>query len=287
MMDKTTYFYPNKMLRMGNQMLDLSTPAIMGILNVTPDSFFDGGKYLKIDAILMQTERMLNEGADIIDIGGMSTRPGAESVPVDEELSRVIPAIEAIKKQFPTAKLSVDTVHAVVAEAAIAAGAGMINDVSAGNLDTAIIDVAISKGVPYVLMHMQGTPQNMQIEPSYQHVTTEVFDFLLQTTKTLESKGLSDIIIDPGFGFGKTLEHNYALAANLEQFKLIGKPILVGISRKSMICKLLKVNPEHALNGTTALNTILLLKGADILRVHDIKEAAETRAIVNALQPRF
>jgi dihydropteroate synthase len=284
MMDKTTYFYPNKMLRMGNQMLDLSTPAIMGILNVTPDSFFDGGKYLKIDAILMQTERMLNEGADIIDIGGMSTRPGAESVPVDEELSRVIPAIEAIKKQFPTTKLSVDTVHAMVAEAAVAAGAGMINDVSAGNLDTAIIDVAISKGVPYVLMHMQGTPLNMQIEPSYKQVTAEVFDFLLQTAKTLHNKGLNDIIIDPGFGFGKTLEHNYSLAANLEQLKMIGKPILVGISRKSMICKLLKVNPEQALNGSSALHALLLLKGADILRVHDVKEAAEVRMVVNAMK---
>jgi len=283
-MDKTTYFYPNKMLRMGNEILDLSTPAIMGILNVTPDSFYDGGNYAQIDAMLMQTERMLKQGADIIDIGGMSTRPGAAIVTVQEELNRVIPAIEAIKTHFPTAKLSVDTVHAIVAENAIAAGAGMINDVSAGNLDTAIIDIAISKSVPYVLMHMQGTPQNMQFAPSYQNVTTEVFDFLLHTTKTLEAKGLNQIIIDPGFGFGKTLAHNYSLAANLEQFKIIGKPILVGISRKSMICKLLKVNPEHALNGSTALHALLLLKGADILRVHDVKEAVEVREVVKALQ---
>jgi len=284
MMDKTTYFYPNKMLRMGNEILDLSTPAIMGILNVTPDSFYDGGNYAQIDAMLMQTERMLKQGADIIDIGGMSTRPGAAIVTVQEELNRVIPAIEAIKTHFPTAKLSVDTVHAIVAENAIAAGAGMINDVSAGNLDTAIIDIAISKSVPYVLMHMQGTPQNMQFAPSYQNVTIEVFDFLLHTTKTLEAKGLNQIIIDPGFGFGKTLAHNYSLAANLEQFKIIGKPILVGISRKSMICKLLKVNPEHALNGSTALHALLLLKGADILRVHDVKEAVEVREVVKALQ---
>ena len=212
-MDKTTYFYPNKILRTGNGLLDLSTPAIMGILNVTPDSFYDGGKYSDVDAALRQTELMLRDGADIIDIGGMSTRPGAEMIAQELELSRVLPVVTAIKKQFGDVKMSIDTIYAATAAAAIDEGVAIINDVSAGASDAAIIDVAIQKQVPYVLMHMQGTPKQMQEHPQYDDVVKTVFDFLLQQCSELEKKGLDNVIIDPGFGFGKTLEHNYALAA--------------------------------------------------------------------------
>lgn len=283
-MDKTTYFYPNKTLRTGNGLLDLSTPAIMGILNVTPDSFFDGGKFLGEESALRQAEHLILQGADIVDIGGMSTRPGAVGIGAEEEMQRVLPVVTAIHTQFPDVHISIDTVYATTAKAAIEAGAGIINDISAGKMDSEIIDVAKANKVPYILMHMQGQPDNMQVDPVYADVVKQVFDFLLQQTIELDKSGLQDIIIDPGFGFGKTLEQNYALAAKLEQFKLIGKPVLVGISRKSMICKLLKVNPDKALNGSTALHSILLLKGADILRVHDVKEAVELRKIVQALK---
>ena len=283
-MDKTTYFYPNKTLRTGNGLLDLSTPAIMGILNVTPDSFFDGGKFLGGESALRQAEHLILQGADIVDIGGMSTRPGAVVIGAEEEMERVLPIVTAIHTQFPDVHISIDTVYATTAKAAIEAGAGIINDVSAGKIDAGIIDVAKAYQVPYILMHMQGQPDTMQVDPVYSDVVKEVFDFLLEQTIELDKTGLQDIIIDPGFGFGKTLEQNYALAAKLEQFKLIGKPVLVGISRKSMICKLLKVNPDKALNGSTALHSIMLLKGADILRVHDVKEAVELRKIVQALK---
>lgn len=283
-MDKTTYFYPNKTLRTGNGLLDLSTPAIMGILNVTPDSFFDGGKFLGEESALRQAEHLILQGADIVDIGGMSTRPGAVVIGAEEEMQRVLPVVTAIHTQFPDVHISIDTVYATTAKAAIEAGAGIINDISAAKMDAGIMDVAKAYKVPYILMHMQGQPDNMQVDPVYSDVVKEVFDFLLQQTIELDKSGLQDVIIDPGFGFGKTLEQNYALAAKLEQFKLIGKPVLVGISRKSMICKLLKVNPDKALNGSTALHSILLLKGADILRVHDVKEAVELRKIVQALK---
>ena len=271
-------------MRTGNGLLDLSTPAIMGILNVTPDSFFDGGKFEGVDAALAQTETMLEEGADIIDIGGMSSRPGASIISADEEMSRVLPVIDAIHKRFADVILSIDTIYSQTAAAAIDAGAGIINDISAAALDANIIQVAIDKKVPYILMHMQGKPQDMQTAPVYDNVVQEVFQFLLTTTRSLEAKGLYDVVIDPGFGFGKTLEHNYQLAAHLDQIAMIGKPVLVGISRKSMICKLLQVNPEHALTGSTALHSILLLKGADILRVHDVKEAVAVRKVVQALK---
>lgn len=283
-MDKTTYFYPNKTLRTGNGLLDLSTPAIMGILNVTPDSFFDGGKFLGGESALRQAEHLILQGADIVDVGGMSTRPGAVVIGAEEEMERVLPIVTAINTQFPDVHISIDTVYATTAKAAIEAGAGIINDVSAGKIDAGIIDVAKAYQVPYILMHMQGQPDTMQVDPVYSDVVKEVFDFLLEQTIELDKTGLQDIIIDPGFGFGKTLEQNYALAAKLEQFKLIGKPVLVGISRKSMICKLLKVTPDKALNGSTALHSILLLKGADILRVHDVKEAVELRKVVQALK---
>lgn len=283
-MSKTTYFYPNKTLKLGGRILDLSTPKVMGILNLTPDSFFDGGKYNSIDSALFQADKMIREGADILDLGGMSTRPGALAVTMEEELKRVIPVINAIEKKFGSIPLSIDTVHAKVAEEAINAGAGLINDISAGRFDEAIIEMAARYQVPYVLMHMQGTPGDMQQAPVYKNATEEIFEFLLNKSLELKSKNIHQIIIDPGFGFGKSVEHNYELIRNFEVFSKIGAPLLVGISRKSLICKLLKLNPEQALNGTTALHAVLLMKGADILRVHDVKEAIETTKIISQLQ---
>ena len=282
-MDKTTYFYPNKTLRLGNSLLDLSTPAVMGILNVTPDSFFDGGNYSEIDAALRHAELLISEGADIIDIGGMSTKPGAKSITPEEELLRVIPIIDVIRKKFEDIPISIDTIYGKVARESLNAGANMINDVSAGNFDREILMVAAETKVPYVLMHMQGKPETMQVEPHYTDVIKEVFDFFITKMQTLNALGINDIIIDPGFGFGKTTEHNYLLAKNLDVIKQTGMPVMVGISRKSMVCKVLKVNPEKALNGSTALHAILLLKGADILRVHDVKEAKEVIKIVSQL----
>ncbi len=284
-MSKTTYFYPNKTLRLGGSLLDLSTPKLMGILNLTPDSFYDGGKFNQTDTALHQAEKMLGDGASILDLGGMSTRPGAAVVAIDEELRRVIPVIRALRDGFGSVPLSVDTVHAKVAEEAIQAGASMINDISAGKFDPELMQIAAKYQVPYVLMHMQGTPADMQAQPAYKNVTEEVFAFLLNKCIELKSKNIHEIILDPGFGFGKSVEHNYSLIKDLELFHQIGFPLMVGISRKSLICKVLKVNPEHALNGSTVLHTVLLLKGANILRVHDVKEAMEVIKIISQLNP--
>jgi dihydropteroate synthase len=280
---KSTYFYPHKTLKLGDQLLDLSTPKVMGILNITPDSFYDGGKFTNTDDALRQAEKMMQQGAAILDIGGMSSRPGAEILDAEEELRRVIPVLDAVKKNFPV-PVSIDTVYAKTAEETIAHGADMINDISAGRIDEKIISVCIRHKKPYVLMHMQGMPENMQQNPTYKNVTEEVFNFLLQKCRELSLQGLLEIIIDPGFGFGKTVEQNYELANHLETFQLLGFPVLAGISKKSMICKVLKVNPEKALNGTTALHAILLVKGANILRVHDVKEAREVIEIVKKLK---
>lgn len=282
-MDKTTYFYPNKTLRLGDKHLDLSTPAIMGILNVTPDSFFDGGNYSKIDAALKQTETMLKEGAAIIDIGGMSTKPGAEIISPDEELNRVLPVLDALLRAFGDISISIDTVHSTVAKHAIEHGAVLINDVSAGTIDNNILQIATQYQVPYILMHMQGKPETMQQSPQYENVVEEVFNFFTLKVKELKKMGINQCIIDPGFGFGKTLKHNYLLVQHLDIFQKIGLPLMVGISRKSLICKLLRVKPENALNGTTALHAVLLLKGANILRVHDVAEASEVIQIVGEL----
>lgn len=282
-MSKTTYFYPNKTLRLGGNLLDLSTPKVMGILNLTPDSFFDGGKFDSVDAALMQADKMISEGADLLDLGGMSTRPGAEMIDVNEELRRVIPVVQAVQIRFPAIPLSIDTVHGKVAEEAIHSGVSMINDISAGSFDASIIEIAAKYQVPYVLMHMQGSPGDMQLAPSYKNIAEEVFEFLLKGCQDLKSKNINQIIIDPGFGFGKSLEHNYELIRNFDLLHQIGFPVMIGISRKSIICKLLKVHPENALNGSTSLHTILLLKGANILRVHDVKEAVETIKIVSQL----
>ncbi|MBI3500808.1 MAG: dihydropteroate synthase [Bacteroidetes bacterium] len=263
----------------------------MGILNVTPDSFFDGGKFTNEKNILLRTEEIISEGGDIIDIGGVSTRPNAPDVSEEEELKRLIPAIKLVRKKFPSAIISADTFRSKVAEEAINAGADMINDISGGSVivsgakqSHSMFETIAKLKVPYVLMHIQGTPQMMQKNPHYKNVVKEVKKYFSEKISRLQKIGVTQIIIDPGFGFGKNLEHNYTLLKNLSEFKSFGLPILVGISRKGMIQKVLGINPEEALNGTTAANTIALMNGANILRVHDVKEAKEAVKIFNFTQ---
>ena len=256
----------------------------MGILNVTPDSFYDGGKYQGLDGQLHQVEKMLKEGATFIDIGGMSSRPGAGIIDEKEELERVLPAIEKINKTFPEAILSIDTLRSYVAKQAIEAGASIINDISAGRIDPQMYETVAELGTPYILMHMQGTPQQMQQNPTYKNVALEILDFFIAEIGKLRSLGVKDIIVDPGFGFGKTVDHNYELLQKMHVFKMLEVPILAGISRKSMICKVLKVSPTNALNGTTALHVIALQQGAKILRAHDVKEAMECIRLFGILE---
>ena len=272
--------YPTMTINCKGRLLDLSTPLVMGILNLTPDSFHDGGKYGDIDAILHHTEQMLTEGADIIDIGGMSSKPGSKIIAIEEELARVIGPIKSIHEHFPSAILSIDTVHAEVAQQAVESGVSIVNDISAGTLDEEMIPTVARLGTPYIIMHMQGTPETMQDSPLYANVVTEVMDQLTERVKTCRLAGIKDIIIDPGFGFGKTNEHNFQLLKGLSLFKILGCPMLVGLSRKSMITKTLGIKNADALNGTTVLNTIALLNGANILRVHDVKEAKEVVRLV-------
>lgn len=247
----------------------------MGILNATPDSFYNQGRDSDTDSLLRNAERMLADGATILDIGGASTKPGSELITAEEELQRVIPVIEAIIKRFPEAWLSVDTYNAPVAKASVEAGASIINDVSSGRIDQSMLETVAALHVPYIAMHMQGVPATMQQKPHYDNVTMEVLDNLRNTCDTSTSLGITDIIIDPGFGFGKTLEHNYELLRNMHTLRMLGKPILAGLSRKGMIWRALGTSPEEALNGTTALNMLALVQGANILRVHDVKEAVE------------
>jgi len=258
------------------QLLNLSRPVVMGILNVTPDSFYDGGKYAEIATILQQAEKMLREGAALLDIGGASSRPGAVEVSEAEEMQRMVPGVEAILKEFPNALISVDTWRSSVARAAVDAGACIVNDISASSLDPKMFETVANLEVPYILMHMQGSPKTMQQNPHYEEVVTDVLDFFIQKTAVLRGLGVKDIVLDPGFGFGKTVEHNYALLKNLHVFQnVLGLPVLAGISRKSMICKPLVIKPAAALNGTTALHMVALQQGANILRAHDVREAVE------------
>ncbi|MEM1124171.1 MAG: dihydropteroate synthase [Bacteroidota bacterium] len=267
---------PHLTLNCNGQLLSLEEPIVMGILNVTPDSFYDGGRYQDNSAILRQAEKMLAEGAKIIDIGGMSSRPGAAIIDVAEELQRVVAPIKVIHQTFPDAIISIDTVRAEVAQAAVAVGASIINDISAGKIDPDFYQTVADLGVPYVLMHMQGKPATMQEQPKYADISLEVLDFFIKEVGKLRALGLKDIILDPGFGFGKTIDHNYQLLNHIHAFQILDLPILAGISRKSMIHKFLGITPETALNGTTALNMVALQQGAKILRVHDVKEAVET-----------
>ncbi len=261
--------------------LTIDKPLVMGIINITPDSFYKGSRVEGTDAVLQQAEQMLKDGATILDIGGQSTRPGSERVSDVEELKRVIDPVSVIHKHFPQAYISIDTYHASVAKEAVAAGACIVNDISAGSIDEAMIETVAAMQVPYVLMHMKGTPQTMQQHTNYDDVTKEVLDFFISKKSELEKSGLSDIIIDPGFGFGKTNLQNFELLRNLPVFKMLNCPLLLGISRKSSIYKTLGISPEEALNGSTVLNTIGLLNGAMILRVHDVKEATEAIKLVD------
>ena len=284
-MDTKDTFFSNKYnMNCEGKLIDLSTPKIMGVLNVTPDSFFDGGQNNSISTALKQVEKMMNEGATFIDVGGYSSRPNASDVSIENEIRRTSPIISSIKKQFPSALISIDTFRSEVAKEAINSGACIINDISAGKLDDKMFEFIANVKKPYIVMHMRGNPQNMQSKTSYSNVANEVIKELSQTTKTLALKGVNDVIIDPGFGFSKTLNQNYMLLNNLESLQILERPILVGVSRKSMIYNLLKNKPENALNGTTAINTIALLKGANILRVHDVKEAFEITQIINAMK---
>ncbi len=267
------------------RLLDISQPLVMGILNVTPDSFFDGGRYTLETNLLQQAERMLREGATLLDIGGASSRPGAVEVSEEEELARVIPVIAALSRHFPEAIFSVDTFRARVARESIAAGAALVNDISAGREDAALYATVADLQVPYILMHRQGDAQTMQLNPVYTDVVTEVLDFFIAEVSQLRALGVKDIVLDPGFGFGKTVAHNFQLLKNLHVFEsVLGLPVLAGISRKSMICKVLKVNPADALNGTTALHIIALQQGAKILRVHDVREAMEVISLYEEIE---
>lgn len=266
------------------KLFDFSTPLVMGILNVTPDSFYDGARYRLHTAGLQRAEQMISEGAAIIDIGGVSTRPGSNEVGPAEEWNRIYQTLTSVRKEFPKICISVDTYHAGVAEKALAEGADMINDISGGTFDTGMPSLIGKNNTPYVLMHIKGRPGNMQNNPHYKDVTTEVMDYFKKQIKLFNASGANNLILDPGFGFGKTMEHNYTLLNELDQFLDLGYPILTGMSRKSMISRLLDIKADDALNGTTALNTIALLKGASILRVHDVKEAREAIRIVGMVK---
>lgn len=266
------------------KLIDLTTPKIMGILNLTPDSFYDGGLYNNTDRALAQTEKMLLEGATFIDVGGASSKPGAVEISADEELVRVLPIIEKIHKTFPETIISIDTYRHGVAKKAVAAGAAMVNDISGGTLDTEMLKTVGALGVPYIAMHMQGTPQNMQDNPSYNNLLVDIRSFFASKVDEAHKAGIYDIIIDPGFGFGKTLEHNYSLLKNLSSIQMDGIPMLIGVSRKSMIHKLLQIEVADALNGTSVLNTIALQQGAQILRVHDVKEAHQAVQLIEKLK---
>lgn len=276
-------FSTNKTLNVAGRLMDLSVPKVMGILNVTPDSFYDGRKFTTPSDILNQAERMLDEGADFIDVGGYSSRPGAENISKEEEINRVVPIIELIVKKFPTVLISVDTFRAEVARRAIDSGACIINDISGGDLDETMFETVAALRIPYVLMHMKGTPQTMTQLNSYENLLLEIISSLQSKINKLHQLGVKDIIVDPGFGFAKNIEQNFELLKKLDHLQILGKPILAGLSRKSMIWKTLKISPEGALNGTTALNTIALLNGASILRVHDVKEAKEIISLIGHL----
>lgn len=259
-----------------NKEINLNELHVMGILNITPDSFYDGGKNSGQETILKKVQTILNDGATFVDIGGYSSRPGADYVSEEEELNRVIPVINLLVSKFSDIIISIDTFRSTVAKQAIQAGASIINDISASNMDEKMFTTVADLQVPYIIMHMQGTPQTMQDNPSYENICEEELQFFTEKINKLQELGVKNIIIDPGFGFGKTTEHNYELLNNLQIFQKFGLPILVGFSRKSMINKVINTTPEQALNGTTVLNTLALSKGANILRVHDAKEAKET-----------
>jgi dihydropteroate synthase len=265
-------------------LLTFDSPKVMGIINLTPDSFYTKGAHFSIDGALRIAEQMMQEGASILDLGGQSTRPGAEALSAEEELKRVVPAIEAIAKRLPEAIISVDTYQSAVAREAVCAGASIVNDISAGMMDEKMFQTISEMQVSYILMHMQGTPQNMQQNPQYKNIVVEVLDYLIQRIQLAKAAGIKDIIVDLGFGFGKTVAQNYQLLKSIREFEMLACPMLVGISRKSMIYKVLGIEPDDALNGTTSVHMIALQQGANILRVHDVKAAIEAIKIFEYAQ---
>jgi dihydropteroate synthase len=269
-----TYFHSNNLIRIKDKLLDFNTPKVMGIVNCTPDSFYSSSRKNTEMEILKQVEKHLNEGADLIDLGGYSSRPGAKEVSEKEEIARVLPMIQLIKSHFETI-LSLDTFRAEVARQGLENGVDIINDISAWEIDNELLDVVAKYQCPYILMHMKGIPSNMQSNTNYTNIYNEIIHFLSEKISILQQKGVNDVIIDPGFGFGKSIDQNFELLRYLSALKILNKPILAGISRKSMIYKKLKITPEESLNGTTVLNTIAINNGASILRVHDVKEAKE------------
>jgi dihydropteroate synthase len=283
MKDKDTSFHEIRRIGSGDRSLSLEKPLVMGILNITPDSFYDGGMYNDTSAAVKRVASMLEQGADLIDVGAASTRPGAALVSYEEEAERLFPVLRLLNQDFPGVFISVDTSHPeIVKESVEKYGAFMINDISGGTLHPQIIPVVAGLKVPFVVMHMQGNPQNMQKNPEYKDVVREVSTWLEKQILLLRDAGVSDIIVDPGFGFGKNLEHNYRLLNELELFTRLNCPLMVGLSRKSMVYRLLNTGPENALNGTSVLHAVALLKGADILRVHDVKEAREVVSLLGA-----
>lgn len=281
----TKFLKRKNSINLNGRLLDLSQPVVMGIINVTPDSFFDGGKYKTEKKVVKRAEEILEQGGAVIDIGAVSTKPGSEGISTKDEIERLLPAVKAVKKEFPNAFISIDTYRSWVALKIIEeCGPCMVNDVSGGNFDDHMFDTIGKLGVPYVLMHMQGTPLKMQQNPEYGDIIRDISMFFTEQVKKLTKAGVKDVIIDPGFGFGKNLEHNYELLNRLDSFKVFQLPLMVGVSRKSMICKLLKLNPENALNGTSVVNTLALMGGADILRVHDVSEAVEAVRILNMVR---
>jgi dihydropteroate synthase len=264
------------------RLLLIKKPLVMGIINVTPDSFYAGSRHEGTDAVLHQAEQMLKDGAGILDIGGQSTRPGSERLSAEDELKRVIEPVHVIHQHFPEAFISIDTYYAAVAKEAVDAGASIVNDISAGTMDEQMIEMVATLKVPYVLMHMQGTRQTMHQHPHYEDLAKEILDFFIRKKDELQKRGIIDIIIDPGFGFGKTIAHNFELLRNLPVFNMLDCPLLLGISRKSTISQTLGITAEETLNGTTILNTIGLMNGASILRVHDVKEAVEAVMLFDA-----
>lgn len=274
----------SKTINCKGQLIDLNEPKVMGILNITPDSFYDGGRFRNKPSILKQVDTMLDEGATFIDVGAYSSRPGADHVSEAEELARILPIVEFLIKNFPDILLSIDTFRSSIAKACIDAGACMINDISAGHRDDAMLDTIAQLNVPYVMMHMRGTPQNMQELTSYDDLVKEIIFYFSERIAKARSLGIVDLIVDPGFGFAKTLEQNYELLNKLELLHMLELPVLAGVSRKSMIYKTLDTTASQALNGTTALNAVALLKGAKILRVHDVKEATECITLLEQLK---
>jgi dihydropteroate synthase len=280
-----TFFSSKMTLNLRGNLLSLNSPLVMGILNLTPDSFYHGSRMSDENILLQHVEKMVKDGVSILDIGGYSTRPNADDITISEELKRIIPAIEKIRNNFPEVYISIDTFRAEVAKKAVNAGADIINDISGGTLDVDMFNTVTELNVPYILMHMKGTPQTMKTQATYDNMVLEIIEYFQGKVHDLRSRGVKDIILDPGFGFAKSIEQNYSLLKNLPEFKMLELPLLVGLSRKSMIYKKLDIGTEDALNGTTALNMIALLNGANILRVHDVKEAVETVKLFNLTYP--